>query len=184
LRSVRRAALKKAPSSTPAFGGRIEAILVFGGPLDVLSFGIFKGEFEEGGKGAWMLVGWGIINDVYRLYASETEVGVDLNLHLVFWVRRKREGLFGKLGEVAGEELGHAEGADAVVTEHLGHLLVGGEVLLVLGVLEVVLLDVGPQLLDALGAGRLLLPDDVGQLGAELHGLGETGSLRHFGGGG
>ena len=29
------------------------------------------------------------------------------------------KGLFGKLGEVAGEELGHAEGADAVVTEHL-----------------------------------------------------------------
>jgi len=89
------------------------------------------------------------------------------------------KGLFGKLGEVAGEELGHAEGADAVVTEHLGHLLVGGEVLLVLWVLQVVLLDVGPQLLDALGARRLLLPHDVGQLGAELHRLGQTGSLRH-----
>jgi len=42
-----------------------------------------------------------------------------------------------------------------------------------------VLLDVGPQLLDALGPGCLLLSDDVGQLGAELHGLGQTGSLRH-----
>merc|ERR1719245_1819045 len=52
-RPVRRAALKKAPSSTPAFGGRME---VFGGPLDVLSFGIFKGEFEEGGEGC-MVVG-------------------------------------------------------------------------------------------------------------------------------
>ena len=62
---------------------------------------------------------------------------------------------------------------------HLGHLLVGGEVLLVLGVLQVVLLDVGPQLLDALGAGRLLLADNVSQLGAELHGLGESGSLGH-----
>ena len=63
--------------------------------------------------------------------------------------------------------------------DHLGHLLVGEEVLLVLRVLEVVLLEVGPQLLDALGPGRLLLADDVGQLGAELHGLGETGSLGH-----
>ena len=66
---------------------------------------------------------------------------------------------------------------------YLGHLLVGGEVLLVLRVLEVVLLDVGPELLDALGAGSLLLANDVGQLGAELHGLGQTGSLRHGGGG-
>jgi len=83
---------------------------------------------------------------------------------------------------VSGEELGHAEGTDPVVAEDLGHLLVGGEVLLVLGVLQVVLLDVGPQLLDALGAGRLLLADDVAQLGAELHGLGQTGSLRHVDG--
>ena len=58
--------------------------------------------------------------------------------------------------------------------DHLGHLLVGEEVLLVLRVLEVVLLEVGPQLLDALGPGSLLLADQVGQLGAELHGLGET----------
>jgi len=85
--------------------------------------------------------------------------------------------------EVSTQELGHAESPDAVSAEDLGHLLVGGEVLLVLGVLQVVLLDVGPQLLDALGPRRLLLPDDVGQLGAELHGLGESGSLRHFDGG-
>ena len=63
---------------------------------------------------------------------------------------------------------------------HLGHLLVGGEVLLVLRVLQVVLLDVGPELLDALGPGGLLLANNVGQLGAELHGLGQTGSLRHL----
>ena len=52
--------------------------------MEVLGFGIFKGELGEGGSGAWLLVGWGIINDVYRLYAIGTEVGVDLNLHLVF----------------------------------------------------------------------------------------------------
>ena len=50
--------------------------MVFGGPLEVLGFGIFKGELGEGGSGAWLLVGWGIINDVYRLYAGKTEVGL------------------------------------------------------------------------------------------------------------
>ena len=62
---------------------------------------------------------------------------------------------------------------------YLCHLLVGGEELLVLGVLEVVLLEVGPQELDALGAGGLLLSDDVGQVGGQLHGLGQSLSLRH-----
>jgi len=81
---------------------------------------------------------------------------------------------------VSGQELGHAESPDAIVAEDLGHLLVGVEELLVLGVLEVVLLDVGPQLLDALGAGSLLLADDVSELVGELHGLGESGFLRHF----
>jgi len=60
---------------------------------------------------------------------------------------------------------------------YLGHLLVGSEELLVLRVLEVVLLEVGPQLLDALGAGGLLLSDDVGQVGGQLHGLGQAGSF-------
>lgn len=78
------------------------------------------------------------------------------------------------------EELGHAEGADLVLSEDLGHLGVGGEELLVLGVLEVVLLDVGPQLLDAFGPGGLLLADDVSELRAQLHGLGQTGSLGHL----
>ena len=45
--------------------------------------------------------------------------------------------------------------------------------------LEVVLLDVGPEELHELGAGRRLLADDVGELRAELLGCGETSS-RHF----
>jgi len=81
---------------------------------------------------------------------------------------------------VSAQELGHTESTDPVVAEDLGHLLVGVEELLVLGVLEVVLLDVGPQLLDAVGAGGLLLANNVGELSRELHGLGESGSLRHF----
>ena len=81
---------------------------------------------------------------------------------------------------MSGEELLHAEGADAISTEDLGQLLVGGEVLLILGVLEIVLLEVGPQKLDAFGAAGLLLANDVGELSAELHGFGKSGSLRHF----
>ena len=42
--------------------------------------------------------------------------------------------------------------------------------------LQVVLLDVGPEELHELGAGRLLLADDVGELGAELLGRGESSS--------
>ena len=63
---------------------------------------------------------------------------------------------------------------------YLGHLLVGDEELLVLGILEVVLLDVSPQLLDAFSTAGLLLADDVSELRAELHGFGKSGSLRHF----
>jgi len=80
---------------------------------------------------------------------------------------------------VSADVFGHSESSDSVIAKDLGHLLVGVEELLVLGVLEVVLLDVGPQLLDALGPGSLLLADDVSELGGELHGLGESGSLRH-----
>ena len=81
---------------------------------------------------------------------------------------------------MSGEELGHAEGADTIVAENLGHLLVGGEELLVLGVLEIVLLEVGPQELDAFGAAGLLLANDVSEVGGELHGLGKSGSFGHL----
>jgi len=80
---------------------------------------------------------------------------------------------------VSAQELGHTESTNPVVAEDLGHLLVGVEELLVLRVLKVLLLDVSPQLLDALRPGSLLLADDVSELSGELHGLGESGSLRH-----
>ena len=49
------------------------------------------------------------------------------------------------LGEMFLQVLGHAEALNLLGSEHLGHRLVRGEVLPVLGVLEVVLLQVGPQ---------------------------------------
>ena len=95
-----------------------------------------------------------------------------------------------QIGEVRPQVLGHSEGFDLLISEDLGHLLVRGEVLLVLRVLDggwriwlgacnyddrkvashlkIVLLEVGPKELHELCAGRHLLTDDVGELGAEL----------------
>ena len=88
---------------------------------------------------------------------------------------------FVRLRQVSGEELGHAEGADVVGAENLGHLLVGGEELLVRGVLKVVLLDVSPQLLDALGTAGLLFANDIGEFIAKLQGLGKSTFFLFFG---
>merc|ERR1719330_1617933 len=88
-----------------------------------------------------------------------------------------------RVGQVGLEELGHAEGADLVLPEDWLHLGVGLEVLLVLGVLELVRLEVGPDPLDHLWSGQLLPllgTDQVGQLAAQSQRLRQSGSLRHF----
>ena len=77
------------------------------------------------------------------------------------------------------QKFGHAESTDAVATENLGHLLVGDKELLVLRVLEIVFLDVGPELFDAFSTAGFLLSNNFGQIGAEFHGFGKSGSLRH-----
>ena len=78
------------------------------------------------------------------------------------------------------KELGHSKGTDAIIAEdlemvinrrkkikeclswtNLGHLLVRHEELLVFRVLQVVLFDVGPELLDAFGTAGFLLANDV-----------------------
>ena len=84
------------------------------------------------------------------------------------------------LRQVSGEELGHAKSTDTIGAENLGHLLVGGEELLVLGVLQIVLLEVSPKKLDAFRTASFLLANDVGEISAELHGFGKSGSFRHF----
>ena len=81
------------------------------------------------------------------------------------------------------EELGHTEGTNLVLSEDGDHLGVGGEVLLVLRVLELVGLDVGPEPLDDLGSAELLVllgADKVSELLAESEGFGESGSLGHL----
>jgi len=77
------------------------------------------------------------------------------------------------------QKFGHAESTDAVATENLGHLLVGDKELLVLRVLEIVFLDVGPELFDAFSTAGFFLSNNFGQIGAEFHGFGKSGSLRH-----
>ena len=88
-----------------------------------------------------------------------------------------------RVGQVSLEELGHTEGTNLVLSENGNHLGVGSEVLLVLGVLELVGLDVGPEPLDNLGPGELLVllgADEVSQLLAEGQGFCESGSLGHL----
>ena len=46
--------------------------------------------------------------------------------------------------------LSHTEAFDTVFAKNLGHLPVGGDEGLVVGVLQVVLLEVGPQVFDTL----------------------------------
>ena len=86
-----------------------------------------------------------------------------------------------RVGQVGLEELGHSKGANLVLPEDRLHLGVGLEVLLVLGVLELVGLEVGPDPLHHLGSGKLLAllgTDEVGELGAQSQRLGQSGSLQ------
>ena len=82
------------------------------------------------------------------------------------------------LRQVSGEELGHAEGADTIVAENLGHLLVRGEVLPVFGILKVVWLLVGPQFSNAFLRAGLVHSNDISEVGTELHGSVKTGFFR------
>ena len=79
---------------------------------------------------------------------------------------------------MSGKKLLHAEDTDAVGTENLSQLFVGGEILLVSGILEVVLLEVSPQFLDAFSTASFFLANYVGEVIAKLHGFGESGSFR------
>ena len=81
-----------------------------------------------------------------------------------------------EVGEVGLEELSHPEPLDLVLSEDLCHLLVGGEVLPVLGVLEVLLLEVGPQELHQLPTRCFLLANNVGKLRAQLLNSGDSSS--------
>merc|ERR1719281_182251 len=85
------------------------------------------------------------------------------------------------LRQVSGKELGHTECTDAVISKNLCHLLVRVEELFVFGVLEIVLLDVCPKLFDAFSTASLFFANNVGEVSAELHGFGESGSFGHFG---
>ena len=84
--------------------------------------------------------------------------------------------------EVSVQELAHTcywSATKPAIAKDLGQFLVREEVVRVLRVSKVVVLDVSPELLDALSPGSLCLAHDVGKLGGELHGLGESRSPRH-----
>ena len=64
--------------------------------------------------------------------------------------------------------LGHTEASDTVLAENLGHLLVRGEKGLVVCVLEVFLLEVGPQIFDAFSTAGLGYTNDGLKIIADL----------------
>ena len=79
--------------------------------------------------------------------------------------------------------LGHAECTHVLLPKYWLHSFVWFEVLLVLGVLQLLLLDVGPQPLHHLGPRQLLVflgPDQSGELWAQFQRFGETASFWHF----
>ena len=84
------------------------------------------------------------------------------------------------LGEMFAKVFSHAKSPHLVLAEDLGHLFVGLEILLVLWILELMLLDVGPELFDALAPGGLLLADNVSEFRRQLVGLGESGTFWHY----
>ena len=72
---------------------------------------------------------------------------------------------------MSGNELGHFEHRNLILLENGAELVVGHDVALVLGVLEVVFLDVVPHTLHHLTAAHRTLTHHCLQFGAELHGL-------------
>ena len=59
-------------------------------------------------------------------------------------------------GKVSAQIFGHGESFQPVGTEELGHFLIRDKVLLVLGILEIVILDVGPKVFHALSSGSFV----------------------------
>ena len=52
-------------------------------------------------------------------------------------------------GQMVAEEFGHAESTNFFSSKNLCHLFVGGEILFVFGILQIVFLEVSPKLFDA-----------------------------------
>ena len=63
-------------------------------------------------------------------------------------------------GEVFAQVLGHGESLQLVGTKEFGHLFVGDEVLFVLRILEIVVLDIGPKMFNALSSGGFFHAND------------------------
>ena len=78
------------------------------------------------------------------------------------------------------DKLGHGECAHPILAEDFGHLGVGGEIRLLLGVLEIVLFEIGPESFDALRPRSFVRADERSQLGGKFVNFIDAGSfLRH-----
>lgn len=76
---------------------------------------------------------------------------------------------------MSGDELGHLEHRDFLLaTEDRKQLVISDDIALILWVLEIVLLDVDPDLFDDLGAGHRALADDRLEFCGKFHWLRES----------
>ena len=94
--------------------------------------------------------------------------------HLQFW----------KLSQMSLEVLGHSKSFLPFFSKDGFHFLVWSEPLFVLRVLQLVFLEVGPDMLDNLRPGHLLhlQPEQINQVLGQLQWFGEAGSFWHFDG--
>jgi len=79
-----------------------------------------------------------------------------------------------------GQEFRHSKASDFLLAENLGHFSVRSEILFVFWVLQLVLLNVGPQVLNDLAPGGVGSAHYGCQIGGERVGLGQTFTLRHL----
>ena len=75
---------------------------------------------------------------------------IRVNLGGVGWVHCGRiKNLFINWGQMVAKEFGHSKSANFFSSKNLCHLFVGGEILFVFGILQIVLFEVSPKLFDA-----------------------------------
>ena len=86
---------------------------------------------------------------------SGSSIRVNLGIFGSIWVRlvRFHSDRIKKLGinwgQMVAEEFGHSESTNFFSSKNLCHFFVGGEILFVFGILQIVLFEISPKLFDA-----------------------------------
>ena len=81
--------------------------------------------------------------------------GSSIRVNLVGFHSGQIKFLFVNFGQVVAEEFGHTKSANFFGSKNLCHLLVGGEILFVFRILQIVLFHISPKFFDALSTTGL-----------------------------